>query len=153
MISKSKKGRAKVLGSESSKNHYFSRSRSNLRFYGTRVFASKMKNTERMNFHRFLYVNIDWNISLKLFRNIRMFKTKFEMDLECFKMVWFSCVLLCGFGWCGLFGLWFVALVGVLVGLVWWVFVEMILDGVGCLTGWPYENASLHEARKTWFFM
>ena len=36
-----------------------------------------------------------------------------------FWLVWFGGVLLCGFEWCELFGLWFVALVGVLVGLVW----------------------------------
>ena len=52
-----------------------------------------------------------------------------------FWLVWFGGVLLCGFGWCGLFGLWFSALVGVLVGLAWRGFCYVILGGVGCLIG------------------
>ena len=50
---------------------------------------------------------------------------------------WFGLVgfLLCDFGWRGLFGLWVVALVGVLVGLVWWSSCVVILGGVGCLAG------------------
>ena len=36
-----------------------------------------------------------------------------------FWLVWFGGVLLCGFGWCELFGLWFVALIDFLVGLIW----------------------------------
>ena len=70
-----------------------------------------------------------------------------------FWLVSFGGVLLRGFRRCGLFGLWFVALVGVLVGLVWWGFCCVILGGVGCLTGWPYESASPNEVRKTGAFL
>ena len=64
-------------------------------------------------FFSFLFCGLDVSALVLLF-----------MALLCHETWWcFHDVLLCGFGRCGLFGLWFVALVVVLVSLVWWVIV------------------------------